>query len=95
VFGAGSLAAEVVADTRLRRSLDPAVFAPAYGFVVPANLAVIVAGALLAPVLVALVGLSGALVTTGVGVIAHTALVLGRPGELLRRPAASGAYTTP
>ena len=52
------------------------MFARAYGLRVPAYLAGIVAGALLAPVLVALVGLSGALVTIGVGVLAYTALVL-------------------
>jgi predicted MFS family arabinose efflux permease len=84
VFGAGSLVAEVVADTQLQRSLDPAVFARAYGFVVPANLAGIVAGALLAPVLVAELGLSGALVAVGLGVLAYTALVLATPVGLPR-----------
>jgi predicted MFS family arabinose efflux permease len=90
IFGAGSIVAAVVADTRPQRSLDPAVVARAYGFVVPANLAGIAGGALLAPVFVALLGLSGALVTAGVGVIAY-ALVLARPGEVLRRRSAPGA----
>jgi MFS family permease len=60
--GAGSLVSEVVADTALQRSLDPAVFARAYGLVLPAGLAGIVAGALLAPPCVALVGLDGTLI---------------------------------
>ena len=84
IFGAGSLVAEVVADTVLQRSLDPAVFARAYGFVMPANLAGIVAGALLAPVLVAVFGLSGAVVTIGVGVLVYTGLMLAPAGEILR-----------
>src|SRR5262249_41528722 len=84
IFGAGSLVAEGVADTCLQRSLDPAVFARAYGFVMPAHLARIVVGAMLAPVLVALLGLSGAVVSVGFGVLAYTALVLASPSEILR-----------
>jgi predicted MFS family arabinose efflux permease len=83
VFGAGSIVAEVVADTSLQRSLDPAVLARAYGFVVPANLAGIAAGALLAPVSVSFLGLRGSLVVIGVAVIAYSALVLVRSGGLL------------
>lgn len=84
IFGAGSLVAEVVGDTCLQRSLDPAVFARAYGFVLPANVAGIAAGALLAPVLVALFGLNGAVVAIGVGVLVYTGLVLAPDGEILR-----------
>jgi predicted MFS family arabinose efflux permease len=84
IFGAGSLVAEVVADTCLQRSLDPAVFARAYGFVLPANIAGIAAGALLAPVLVALFALNGAVVAIGVGVLVYTGLVLAPDGEMLR-----------
>ncbi len=64
--GAGSLVSEVVADTALQRSLDPAVFARAYGLVLPAALAGIVLGALLAPLCVALVGLDGTLIVVAV-----------------------------
>lgn len=81
VFGAGSIVAEVVADTSLQRSLDPAVLARAYGFVVPANIAGIAGGALLAPLFVALFGFSGSLVIAGVAVIAYSAVVLIQDGS--------------
>jgi MFS family permease len=88
VFGAGSIVAEVVADTSLQRSLDPAVLARAYGFVVPANIAGIAGGALAAPLFVAWFGFSGSLAIAGVIVIAYSALVLAHSGGLLprRRP---------
>ena len=35
-IGAGQFVTEVVSDTTLQRSLDPTVFARAYGLVVPA-----------------------------------------------------------
>ncbi|HJS92805.1 MAG TPA: MFS transporter, partial [Solirubrobacteraceae bacterium] len=41
VIGAGSIVTEVVGDTCLQRALDPAVFARAYGLVVPACVAAI------------------------------------------------------
>jgi predicted MFS family arabinose efflux permease len=85
VFGAGSIVAEVVADTSLQRSLDPAVLARAYGFVVPANIAGIAGGALLAPLFVAWFGFSGSLVGAGVAVIAYSALVGARSGGMKRR----------
>lgn len=85
IFGSGSIVAEVVADTTLQRSLDPAIVARAYGFVVPADIAGIALGALLAPVFVMLFGLSGCLVIVGGAVIAYAALVLGQPRQLLRR----------
>ena len=52
-IGAGLFATEVVADTTLQRSLHPAVFARAYGLAVPACVAGIAAGALVAPPCVA------------------------------------------
>jgi predicted MFS family arabinose efflux permease len=91
VFGAGSIVAEVVADTRVQRSLDPAVFARAYGFVVPAYLAGLVGGSLLAPVLVALPGLSGAVAFIGIAVIAYTALALASPRGQVQPRVAPGA----
>jgi MFS family permease len=81
VFGAGSIVAEVVADTSLQRSLDPAVLARAYGFVVPANIAGIAGGALLAPLFVGWFGFSGSLVGVGLGVIAYSASVLAHGGS--------------
>ncbi|HJS94138.1 MAG TPA: hypothetical protein VJ741_07730, partial [Solirubrobacteraceae bacterium] len=81
VFGAGSIVAEVVADTTLQRSLDRAVVARAYGFVLPANIAGIAAGALLAPLCVMWFGFSGSLVIAGFAVLAYSVLVLAQSGS--------------
>jgi hypothetical protein len=75
--GAGSLVSEVVGDTALQRSLDPAVFARVYGLVLPAALAGIVLGALLAPLCVALVGLDGTLLVVAAMCTACGAAVAG------------------
>ena len=80
-FGAGSVVAEVVGDTCLQRKLDPSVFARAYGLVLPACLGGIVAGAVLAPLGIALLGLGGTLFVVGAGVIAYGVLVLPRPAR--------------
>jgi predicted MFS family arabinose efflux permease len=80
--GAGTMASEVVADTTLQRTLDPTVFARAYGLVVPACVAGIAGGALLAPPLVALLGLDATLVLTGALVMTYGALALVRPAPL-------------
>ena len=76
VFGAGTVTAEVVGDTCLQRSLDPAVFARAYGLALPTFLGGIAAGALIAPLTIALVGVSGTLIMIGAAVIAYAMLVL-------------------
>jgi predicted MFS family arabinose efflux permease len=78
-IGAGQFATEVVSDTTLQRSLDPAVFARAYGLVVPACVAGIVVGALLAPLCVALIGLDGTLALTGALVLAYGVVAFTRP----------------
>jgi predicted MFS family arabinose efflux permease len=75
VFGAGTLVSEVAADTALQRSLDPAVFARAYGLVLPAALAGIALGALLAPPCVELVGLDGTLLIVAAACVAYGAVV--------------------
>ena len=75
--GAGSLVSEVVGDTALQRSLDPAVFARVYGLVLPAALAGIVLGALLAPLCVALVGVDGTLAVIAAVSLACGAIVAG------------------
>jgi hypothetical protein len=85
--GAGSLVSEVVADTALQRSLDPAVFARAYGLVLPAALAGIVAGALLAPPCVALIGLDGTLIVVAAVCAAYAALA---GAGAISRPARTG-----
>jgi MFS family permease len=79
VGGAGSIVAEVLSETALPRLVDDEVLARAYGFVLPAALSGIVAGSLVAGPLVALLGLTGALVATGFAVLALSALVLRRP----------------
>lgn len=83
VFGSGSIVSEVVVDTCLQRELDPAVFARAYGLVVPACVAAIAIGALLAPVCVAAFGLSATFVLLGCAVVAYGAfVVVRRPAEV-------------
>jgi predicted MFS family arabinose efflux permease len=64
-FGTGQIVTEVVADTTLQRSLDPAVFGRAYGIVLSASIGGIAAGALLAPLAVSLLGLEGTLIALG------------------------------
>jgi predicted MFS family arabinose efflux permease len=76
VCGAGSVIAEVVGDTALQRSLDPAVFARAYGLVVPACVAAIVVGALLAPLSVSILGVGATFVVVGLGVLAYAAFLV-------------------
>jgi MFS family permease len=78
-IGAGQFVTEVVTDTTLQRSLDPAVFARAYGLAVPACVAGIVVGALLAPPCVAVIGLDATLVLTGALVLAYGAIAVARP----------------
>jgi predicted MFS family arabinose efflux permease len=76
VCGAGSVIAEVVGDTSLQRSLDPAVFARSYGLVIPICVAAIAVGALLAPLSVSIIGLSATFVAVGVGVLAYAAVLV-------------------
>ena len=78
-IGAGQFVTEVVSDTTLQRSLEPAVFARAYGLVVPAAVAGIAGGALLAAPCVALIGLDGTLALIGALVLAYGLLAFARP----------------
>ena len=78
-IGAGLFATEVLADTTLQRSLHPAVFARAYGLAVPACVAGIAAGALVAPPCVAVIGLNGTLALTGGLVLAYAAAAFAQP----------------
>lgn len=79
VGGAGSIVAEVLSETALPRMLDDEVLARAYGLALPVSLAGIVAGSLVAGPLVALLGLTGAMVATGLGVLAIAAALVQRP----------------
>ena len=82
VGGSGAVVAEVLSETALPRLLDDDVLARAYGLVLPASLAGIVAGSLIAGPLVALLGLTGALTATGLAVLALGAVLLSRPLEI-------------
>jgi len=85
-IGAGQFVTEVVSDTTLQRSLDPTVFARAYGLVVPACVAGIALGALLAAPCVALIGLDGTLALTGALMLAYGALAFARPRAAVPAP---------
>jgi MFS family permease len=85
IAGMGALIAEVVADTRLQQTLDEAHLGTAYGFAFAASVGGIAVGALIAPLLVSLLGVSGAL-------LAIAAAVLALAGTLAAR---STTRTTP
>jgi MFS family permease len=76
--GAGAVTVEVLTETGLQRALAPEVLGRAYGLAFPAALAGIAAGALVAPLLVALAGVDGAMVGTGALVAAVALAVTGR-----------------
>ncbi|HWE09685.1 MAG TPA: MFS transporter [Solirubrobacteraceae bacterium] len=86
VAGAGALVVEVVADTRLQSTLDQTRLGCAYGFAFAASVGGIAVGALVAPVLVALGGVTGALIAIGAAVAALAAVVglraAGEPGNV-------------
>jgi predicted MFS family arabinose efflux permease len=77
-IGVANIVVEVTADTALQEMLPEDVFARAYGFVIPACCAAIAAGSLVAPLLVRLLGLDGALIALGLLAVSYT-LVLRRP----------------
>jgi MFS family permease len=79
VAGSGSVVAEVLSETALPRLLDEDVLGRAYGFMLPVALSGIVAGSLVGGPLVALLGVTGALVATGAAVLALAAVLLCRP----------------
>jgi MFS family permease len=64
--GSGAVLVEVLCETALQRELDEEVFARAYGIALPMTIGGIVVGSLVAVPLVALVGLTGAIIGTGV-----------------------------
>jgi MFS family permease len=66
ISGSGAVLVEVLCETALQRELDEEVFARAYGIALPMTIGGIVVGSLVAAPLVALVGLTGAIVGTGV-----------------------------
>ena len=93
--GVGAILVEILTETALQRSLPAEVFGRAYGLALPASIAGIAVGSLIAPLLVTAVGGTGAMVHSGGAVIA-SGLVLLRgmpamapaPAELAPAPAA-------
>jgi hypothetical protein len=79
--GYGYLLAGMGAGGVLATGLSNHAANRAYGLALPAYLAGIAAGALLAPLSIALFGVSGTLVVTGAGVIGYDMLVLARPAQ--------------
>jgi MFS family permease len=73
--GAGAIVVEVLTETSLQRELDDAVLARAYGIAFPAAIGGIVGGSLLAAPLVAGLGLTAAVVATGVLTAGYAAVV--------------------
>ena len=92
--GAGALCVEIMAETGLQRMLDDEVFGRAYGIALPAAIAGIAAGSVVAPALVSALGLTGALLACGAVVTGYGAVVWRtRPGSAPSPavPAATGA----
>jgi hypothetical protein len=82
--GTGALLVEILTETCLQRVLDEDVFGRAYGLALPASIGGIVLGSLVAPVLVASLGGSRALIVVGTMVLAYALVVLreGRPAPV-------------
>jgi MFS family permease len=87
VGGIGALVVEVLAESGLQRTLDDDVLGRAYGFVLAAALGGIVAGSLLAPLLVEIAGVGGALTILGAAVALIAARSARRPRRAVRRGA--------
>jgi predicted MFS family arabinose efflux permease len=85
IGGGGMIVGEVLTETALPRLLDDEVLARAYGLAFPVSIAGIVIGSAIAGPLVALFGLTGALVFIGLLVVAAGLLLVSRPLELAPR----------
>lgn len=88
VTGAGAVLVEIVTETGLQRMLPPELFGRAYGLALPAALAGIALGSLIAPLLVTALGTTGALIACGAAAPAY-ALTLPRLTAAAAKPAAS------
>jgi len=87
--GTGAIMVEIMTETGLQRMLDGEVFGRAYGLALPASLGGIVAGSLIAPVLIGAFGATGALVAAGAAVAGYVLLALARA------PRRASALATP
>jgi predicted MFS family arabinose efflux permease len=74
--GTGAIGVEIMTETGLQRMLPEEVFGRAYGLALPASIAGIVAGSLIAPELVSWLGATGALLACGAAVVGYAALLL-------------------
>jgi MFS family permease len=87
--GAGNSVVEVLSETRLQRILPPEAYGRAFGLALPAILSGIVVGAFVAPLLIRVLGSSGALVACAAVVAGYAMALLPRPGlPATRRQAA-------
>jgi predicted MFS family arabinose efflux permease len=84
IGGAGAVLVEVLCETALQRELDEDVFARAYGVALPMILGGIVVGSLVAAPLSALVGMTGAIVATGLLAAGYAGIVV-LPGRTVGR----------
>jgi predicted MFS family arabinose efflux permease len=87
ISGTGAVLVEVVTETSLQRTLPPEVFGRAYGLALPASLAGIVVGSLIAPLLTSALGGAGALITCGAAAVIYGVLISAPP----RQPSALAA----
>ena len=78
---------EILTETGLQRMLPPEVFGRAYGLALPAALAGIALGSLIAPLLVTALGTTGALIACGAAAPVY-ALTLPRMAAAAGAPAA-------
>ncbi|HTU94891.1 MAG TPA: MFS transporter [Solirubrobacteraceae bacterium] len=89
VGGAGALIVEVVVDTRLQQTLDESRLGCAYGFAFAASVGGIALGGLIAPVLVSIAGVGGALYVLAAAVLTLAAAIALRGATLAYEPALS------
>jgi predicted MFS family arabinose efflux permease len=73
--GIGAICVEIMTETGLQRMLDDEVFGRAYGLALPASVAGIAVGGLVAPALVSALGATGALLACGGVAVAYCAVV--------------------
>ena len=73
--GGGALCVEIMTETGLQTMLDDEVFGRAYGLALPASIAGIAVGSLIAPALVSAFGATTALLACGAVVTAYCAVV--------------------
>ncbi len=75
IVGIGAILVQVITETSLQRTLPPEIFGRAYGLALPASLAGIVVGSLIAPLLTSVLGGPGALIACGAAAIAYGILI--------------------